>query len=191
MATGNFRSLASEEDENSVPHERFVFADNHSDKLSFACGFFPRKAEPGTRFVYHTSDTYIVGTALQALLREKHADADLYQMLRDDIWRPLGLSPLLDVTKRTYDAAGQPFTGYGLTYEADDIARIAAWLHNDNGRLGNSQVLDLGLLDAAMQRDPDDRGLTAGSELLRYNNGFWAFDAGPSLGCEAVSAGSR
>ncbi|MDX1499909.1 MAG: hypothetical protein R3176_08435 [Woeseiaceae bacterium] len=183
MATGNFRSPAFEEDEFSQPHEWFVFADAHRDKLSFACHFFPRKAAPGTRFVYHTSDTYVLGSALAAFVARRADGADLYRdVLLEPLWRPLELSPLLDEPLRTYDAVRQPFTGYGLTYEADDIVRLAAWLM-DGAELDGTPMLDEQMLAAALQRDPADRGLPAGAPGLRYNNGFWGFDAGPSLGC--------
>ncbi len=183
MATGNFRSLDFEEDEFSRPHEWFVFADTHRDKLSFACHFFPRKAAPGTRFVYHTSDTYVLGAALTHFVAQQTDGAELYRdVLREPLWRPLRLSPLLDQPLRTYDAVRQPYTGYGLTYEADDILRIAAWLM-DGAKIEGRAMLDGQLLAAALQRDPADRGLPARGPGLRYNNGFWGFDAGPSLGC--------
>jgi len=95
----------------------------------------------------------------------------------------LDLSPLLDDTKRTYDDAAQPFVGYGLTYETDDIVRIAHWLSVDNGKLEGESFLDEDLLAASLQRDTGDRGLPAGSPSLRYNNGFWAFNAATVLDC--------
>jgi len=183
MATGNFESSIPGEDEDSAPHEQFVFSDNHQEKLDFACGHFERKADPGSQFVYHTSDTYLVGVALGRVLAQENAAADLYEsVLLDSIWRKLELSPLLDSTKRTYDSMAQAFTGYGLTYEVDDIIRIAAWL-NDGALLNGEPMLWDEMLAATLQRKANDRGLTAGSGDLRYNNGFWAFNAGPSLGC--------
>jgi hypothetical protein len=41
------------------------------------------------------------------------------------------------------------------------------------------------MLDASLQRLPGVAGLRAGSEDLYYNNGFWTYNAGPSLGCAA------
>jgi hypothetical protein len=188
MATGNYRSAASNEDEDGMPHRRFVFKENHAEKLAFACSYFDRKSEPGTQFVYHTSDTYLVGAALQEVLRkELGTQADIYDdIVVQHIWDPMGLSPLLDVTKRTYDQAAQPFMGYGLTYEVDDILRISIWLQN-GASLDGESMLDASLLNASLQRDPADPGIAAGSELFRYNNGFWAYDAGPSLGCEQAA----
>jgi hypothetical protein len=183
MATGNFESTDAEVDEDSPAHEDFVFADRHSDKIEFACNHFPRKSHPGTMFVYHTSDTYLVGVALQRILDEV-GGGDVYdQVLLEPIWRVLNLSPQLDVTKRTYDDEAQPFTGYGLTYEADDIVRIARWLANDGALLEGSPSLDMAMLEASLQRLQAVAGLRAGSDELYYNNGFWAYNAGPSLNC--------
>lgn len=186
MATGNFESADFEVDENSPAHEAFVFADRHAEKVEFACNHFPRKAEPGTTFVYHTSDTYLVGTALQRFL-DRHDGGDVYDtVLLEPIWHKLNLSPQLDVTKRTYDDEAQPFTGYGLTYEADDVVRIASWLAN-GAVLDGEPALDAMMLEASLQRLPTVAGLRAGSDDLYYDNGFWAYDAGPSLNCaEAV-----
>jgi hypothetical protein len=183
MATGNFASADFEVDEDSAAHEAFVFADRHADKIEFACNHFPRKAEPGTSFVYHTSDTYLVGVALQRFL-EQHGGGDIYDsVLLEPIWHALNLSPQLDVTKRTYDDEAQPFTGYGLTYEADDTVRIANWLAYGGGMLDGEPALDTAMLEASLQRLPAVAGLRAGSDDLYYNNGFWAYNAGPSLNC--------
>jgi CubicO group peptidase (beta-lactamase class C family) len=184
MATGNFGSTDYEVDENSAAHEAFVFADRHSDKIEFACDYFPRKAEPGTTFVYHTSDTYLVGVALQRFL-DQHGGGDIYDsVLLEPIWNALRLSPQLDDIKRTYDDESQPFTGYGLTYETDDIVRIANWLAYDGGMLDGEPALDATMLEASLQRLPAVSGLRAGSDDLYYDNGFWTYNAGPSLDCD-------
>ena len=184
MATGNFLSTRHGDDEDSAPHERFIFADAHAEKLGLACTLFPRRAAPGSQFVYHTSDTYLVGAALAQLLSGRDARADLYADVIRPLWKRLELGALLDDTKRSYDSRSQPFTGWGLTYTTDDIVRIADWLANRRAMIGAEAALDEALLDAALQRVPTDRGLGAGSENLRYNNGFWAVDAGPILDCD-------
>lgn len=186
MATGNSKSRRFNEDEDSPAHVQFLFSDNHAQKLDFACNYFKHKRKPGSTFVYHTSDTYLIGTALTQFVAENDGPgADLYQdVLVQPIWNMLRLSPLLDDTKQTYDDASQPFTGYGLTYEIDDILRIADWLNNGRGRIEGEPILDDSMLDAALQRTEVDRGLPAGPERLIYNNGFWAFDTGPSIACK-------
>lgn len=184
MATGNYRSAAFDADEDASPNIEFLDSDSHEQKIGYACRWFERRAKPGSQFVYHTSDTYLVGAALDAFVSMQDNDADLYRtVLVEPLWRPLQLSPLLDGTKRTYDEAAMPFTGYGLTYEPDDIVRLALWLAKDGATLDGEEMLDRTLLNAALQRTPGDRGLEAGSPELRYNNGFWAVDAAPIIGC--------
>lgn len=184
MATGNYRSDTFNADEDAPANVEFLDGDKHADKLRYACTWFGRKAAPGSRFVYHTSDTYLVGAGLDAFVATMSADADLYRsVLVEPLWHKLRLSPLLDETKRTYDDAAMPFTGYGLTYESDDIVRLARWLATDGARIDGAAMLDEEMLAAALQRNPDDRGLEAGSRDLRYNNGFWAVDAAPIIGC--------
>lgn len=184
MVTGNYQSTATSADEDSPPHVRFIFDDTHASKIDFACKHFKRRSDPGEQFVYHTSDTYLVGTALSNLWASESDGGDLYSDLLDrDLWRALNLSPLMSHTKRTYDDRAQAVAGYGLTYEVDDIVRVTRWLNSDGARIDDTPMLDDDMLAGALQRRPSDTGVGAGSPLLRYNNGFWAYDAGPSLDC--------
>jgi CubicO group peptidase (beta-lactamase class C family) len=185
MATGHYRSPVYEEDENGPDMAAFFIADTHAAKLEFACSHYPRRAPPGEQWVYHTSDSYLLGTALGAFYRSvKGATADFYSdIFVDSLWRQLHLSPVLDVPRRTYDASRQPFTGYGLTLHRDDVAKIGVFLNVDHGRNSAGQELDAGLLNAALQRDPDSPGLRAGKDELRYNLGFWAWNAQRALKC--------
>ncbi len=185
MATGNYTSDAYERDEDRAVDSDFFIAETHRVKIRHACNAYRRKAEPGTRWVYHTSDTYLAGTALAGFLREQgDPDADLYDdLIVRPLWQPLALSPLIRVTRRTYDDERQPFTGWGLALLRDDMARIAVFLNRDNGRINDKTILDPALFDAAMQRDSDDRGLPTGVPGLRYNAGFWAYDVAPHVGC--------
>jgi hypothetical protein len=138
-------------------------------------------------FDVHTTDTYILGAAMQAYLRQHGGDpnADFYDTLLRPIWQALRLSPLMAHTRRSRDAEAQPFTGWGLTFIADDIARIANFLH-DGGRIEGEAWLEPDLLAAALQQNPADRGLPAINDTLRYRAGFWAYNAGPFLGCDGA-----
>jgi len=181
MSTGNYGSLAADADEFASYETPFMSGETHAAKIATACTLFPRKAEPGTTFAYHTSDTYIAGTLMNAWLRSQAAAdrvpaRDIHSdVLVAELLRPLGLSPVTHRTRRTYDAVAQPFTGYGLTLHSDDVARLGLFLAEGSGDLGGRQVLDPEELEAALQRDPADPGLPAGSPDLRYNNGFWAY----------------
>ncbi|MBV9044594.1 MAG: serine hydrolase [Alphaproteobacteria bacterium] len=185
MMTGVYGSPDYEVDEDSAEYGAFFNVTTHADKIAFACTHYHRKSPPGTQWVYRTADTYVLGTAMQAFVR-KHlgASADLYRdILVAQLWRRLGLSPVLDTTLRTYDSEQQFFSGYGLTYHRDDIARIGAFL-NRGGMIGGEAMLDPTLFALAMQRDPTDRGVRAGNEHIHYKAGFWVRDVQPLLGCK-------
>lgn len=184
MATGNYTSDLYDADEAAPQTWDFLTVETHAEKLERACTMHPRQAEPGTHWVYHTTDTYLLGTAMQAYLRQQsgRAEADFYDELLVPIWRALALSPLADRSRRTRDTEAQPFTGWGLTLQADDMARIALFLQA-GGRIDGEAWLDEALLAAALQQDPDDRGRPAIDDSLRYRAGFWAYNAGTYLGC--------
>ncbi len=186
MATGHFDSTRYDEDEKSPAMLRFFIPEDHLAKIGFACGHFPRRAAPGTQWVYHTIDTYILGTALEAWVKKNlGAGRDFYRdVLVAKLWAPLGLSPVLRETRRTRDLAAQPFTGWGLTLHRDDIARIGQWLVAPQGPLiAGASPFDAGQLRVALQRDPQDRGLRAIDDSFRYARGFWAHDVSGYIGC--------
>jgi hypothetical protein len=188
MVTGNYNSTDGQSDEFASYETDFMGSELHADKIRTACSLFPRKSEPGSQYVYHTSDTYIAGTLINAFLREQAGSVgdppDIYRdVLVEEIMKPLDLSPVTWKTRRTYDEKAQPFAGFGLTFHSDDIVRFNLFLMNSKGMIGNKQVIDRKELEAALQRDPSDPGLNTGSELFRYNNAFWAHDVMESTGC--------
>lgn len=182
MATGRYRSPADQADENAMLSHDFFVADGHAAKLETACTLFPRREAPGRRWVYHTTDTYVLGAAMSAFWRAEHGeDADFFNdVLVDGIYRPLRLEGALLATRRTRDDAAQPFFGWGLTLTRDHIARLGEWLARPDA---NPDLVDRAMLDAALQRDPATPGLSAGAETLRYKNGFWAWNAQAALSC--------
>jgi CubicO group peptidase (beta-lactamase class C family) len=185
MATGLYRSSVDQADENADGTGRFFFPTDHAHKIHYACREYERKSPPGSLWVYHTSDTYVLGTALNAFTRKHRGPAaDFYRdLLVDALWKPLGLSPPVAVTRRTYDGVAQPFTGWGLTLHRDDIVKLAAFLSLNDGRIDDKRTLDPAMLATGLQRDPHDRGLQGSTPDFRYNNGFWAYDAARAIGC--------
>jgi hypothetical protein len=185
MATGNYSSLVYEVDENSAATADFFLAEDHAAKIHIACHEHPHRAPAGTTWAYHTTDTYILGTALNAFVKERvGGDADLYEsVLVRPLWHALNLSPVLGTTRRTLDLRGQPFVGWGLVMHRDDIARIGRFLGSDRGQLNGAPFFDEKAFAAAMQLDPADRGLAAIDASFRYNNGFWAHDVSSYIGC--------
>lgn len=186
MASGRYHSTEREADENTSTTHPFFLVESHAEKIAIACSRFPPREPPGRTWVYHTSDTYILGTAMQAFWRRHHGeDADFYRdVLAGPVWHRLGLSPEVDVTRRTADAVAQPFMGWGLTLRRDDVARLGEFLNVRAGVLDAEPLLAPAELRAALQRSPSDPGLPAAGADFRYNNGVWAWNAGPYLKCD-------
>lgn len=175
MASGHYASPEYLADENGPTVNSFVVLESHEARMREAFGF-PRQAEPGTRWVYHTSDTFLATTALGNYL-----GSDLFDLVRDEVYAPAGLSRAASTTVRTDNSAtGTPLGGYGLFLTRDDVAKLARLFSVDQGRIDGEQVLDPDLLAAAMQRDPEDRGLEIpDGNGSRYNNGLWATQITP------------
>jgi len=87
--------------------------------------------------------------------------------------------------RRTRDGVAQPFSGYGVTLQRDDIAKLANFINVDHGAVAGQQLVDPKMLRAALQQDPSDRGLPASADEYRYHNGFWAWNAQHVLGCKS------
>ena len=185
MTTGHFERPDMHGDEDNAIDSRF-FAEDHAGKIDVACNGFPRKAEPGTHLTYHTWDTYLAGTAMNAFLRLRQGpSADFFDdLIVRQIWEPLGLSRLAANTRRTYDDARQSYTGFGLTLKRDDVAKLARFIGEMDGRIDGAELLDRDLFDAIKQRVPGDPGLVAELESIRYNNGFRSFDVSSYIGCD-------
>ncbi len=186
MTTGHFGSPELHGDEDAAVDGRF-FASDHAGKIDVACNGFPRQADPGMHLSYHTWDTYLAGTAMNSLLRKhRKPDADFFDdLLVRQIWKPLGVSRLAASTRRTYDEARQPYTGFGLTLLRDDVAKFALFIGVMDGRFDGEALLDRRLFDAIKQRIPGDPGLVAELPTIRYNNGFRSFDVSSYIGCDS------
>lgn len=177
MATGNYESLTPFTDEGARDVSRFFSSLTHKGKINYACSIYLRKAQPGTQWVYHTWDTYLVGTAMNTHLRNLtgNVQADYFKdLIVTDILKPLGTSPTSQKQQTTYDSSAQPFSGYGLFYHPDDVAKIGQFL-NSGAKIHNNQMLDESMLTSIIKADRQT-GLTSNKPLSRYKNGFWLRD---------------
>jgi hypothetical protein len=186
MTTGHFELETMHGDEDAAIGSAFFLATTHAGKIDYACNAYPRKAAPGEHLAYHSWDTYLAGTAMNARLKSiEGPGADFYRdLLVQKIWQPLGLSALSHATRRTYDDVGQPYSGYGVTFVRDDVARLLAFLGPEDGRIRGDDVLDRALFDVLKRPTPEDPGMAAELESIRYNNGFRSFDVSSYLGCD-------
>ncbi len=188
MDTGHYDSATYMADEDAAKIVTFFNPVDYAHKLAFSCEAYPRASEPDQTWVYHTADTYLLGVALNTLLKQQpgRKGKDIFSDVVDaDIYAPLKLSPTARTTRRTYDDQAQPFFGWGLFLHADDIAKLGQFIGPDHGAINGQQLLESTLLDQAMQRDPTQRGLqTAHLKNFRYQHGFWARNLQKELGCD-------
>ncbi len=181
MTTGNYKSAVFNADEDNDTGVFFT-AETHADKIRFSCEAWPHKSAAGSQWVYHTTDTYLLGVAMQNFLKQKLGDgADVHRdLLYPEVFEPLDLSPVLLWTQRTYDDRAQPFTGYGLVFHSDDLARIALAL-NSASSIGHT--LAGTNFESAMFRAGTPLPAPPGRQGLAYSHGFWGVDATGWIGC--------
>jgi CubicO group peptidase (beta-lactamase class C family) len=186
MATGNYRSSGNMFDEDGAKMGEFFGAQPYSARMAAAMDW-PHSQEPGVKWVYRTSDTFIVTRAMHNYLQAvTSTDADIYQYVVDEVYIPIGIGPGAHTTMRTEDNnwQGQAEGGYGLWWIPDDIAKITTLLQN-GGKYGDEQILHPDLVAAALQGDPKDRGVEMSPGRM-YNNAFWSNSYGRRQGydCE-------
>jgi len=187
MATGNFISSRFEADEDSAQEWKFLRAESYSKKIAGAFSPFPHKAAPGTTWVYQTHATFILTQAMDNDLKKRQgSDADIFNAIRDSVYKPLQMSRGSLTTLRTGNSqTGRPFGGYGLFFTLDDIAKLGRLLNNDGGAINGVQILDPVRLRRSLFRTahpstlgvpvPDWTKVTV-AHTFRYNNLFWAKD---------------
>jgi hypothetical protein len=187
MATGNYESREFMVDDNGQKMYDFFGSSTYAEHI-FNAFNWPNKAQPGTTWVYRTSDTFIVTRAMQNYLQSQTGrDDDIFTYVVNQIYRPLGLGPGAFSSMRTSDNnwQGQAEGGYGLWWIPDDIAKLATFILLQEGKINGEQILHPEILTATLQQDPSDRGLSIGPRSA-YNNAFWAQRFGKEQGfdCE-------
>ena len=185
MSTGNYFSAGFMVDDESAKMGEFFGAQPFENRIKEAFSA-PHQSDPGLKWVYRTSDTFILTRALHNYLQSMEADsADIYQFAVNEVYQPLGIGPGFFTTMRTADNnwQGQAEGGYGQWWIPDDIAKIGNFLNEDNGRINDEQILHPGLLAASMQQDNRDHGVKIDNQRM-YNNAFWATHFTKSNGFE-------
>ena len=114
MSTGHYRFTGHGIDERTVSNV-FNLAETHSTKILTALNSFRRRTTPGRRWIYHSTDTYIVGVALRMLLQKWTQNDDLVNYMNTKVFGPLQLSQMAQHSIRvTYDDYKQPYTTTGM-----------------------------------------------------------------------------
>jgi len=184
MATGNYNHTEFEGDESSPQELAFLTAEKYSEKMADAFRPFPHKAAPGSTFVYQTHTTFILTQAMNAYLQQHQgSSADIFNVIRDHVFKPIHFSQGSLTTLRTDNSAsGKPFGGYGLFLIQDDIAKLGRLLNDDRGEIAGKQVLESKRLSESLFRAANpsvlgvlvpDLGKPAVADTFRYHNFFW------------------
>ena len=169
MATGNFFSSTFDIDEAGLKQMRFIFdAPTDAKKIELACNAYPRKSKPGTRFVYHTSDTYILGKALNSFLAKNTDIDDYYSDLLIPFFKDLKLSYAPSSTLKTEGDIKQPYTGWGMYLLQDDLMQLSKFIHNQK----RDKTDSFQFLKQALLQEKDTLVAIPGANIF-YNNGFW------------------
>jgi hypothetical protein len=184
MATGNYQSAGYMVDEEQWDNP--FWNGDYYDEIIAAAFNWPHSAPPGTQWVYRTSDTFIVTSAMQNYLdTQEGPEADIFKFVVDEVYKPLKMSPGVFTILRTKDNnwQGQPYGGLGMWWIPDDLAKISHFLNVENGRIDGVQILQAGMLSSTLQHDPKDRGVDRGGQG-KYNNAFWADRYKSGFDCE-------
>ncbi|TKB45390.1 serine hydrolase domain-containing protein [Thalassotalea mangrovi] len=186
MNTGLYHSKVYMADEDAKATEALFFdATTHQSKITYACSGYSRKQRPGSQFIYHTSDTYILGTALARMYQQHIASSKDWfaDYVVPRIFRPIGLSPSNWVTRRTQDALAQPFTGWGLTLLPEDIVALSGAVVG-NKTTATGLEADETIIDKALARITRANAPERINKYLAYAEGFWFRDIAADLNCK-------
>lgn len=117
---------------------------------------------PGDVVRYRDQDAFLIGAAMDAYLKHRAGpEADLWEMLEDEVYRPIGVPHA--PTNRLVEADGSltlPQMSQGAYPTVDDLAKIARLLQN--GGMHEGEPLLHPELTAEVMYRTDVRGLTFG-----------------------------
>ena len=171
MSTGQYFNSTHDFDESSVASSEVIFMfEEHKDKIKKACSAFPKKTKPGTRFVYHTSDTYILGVALNNYLQSNSNRKDYFNDVLIPFLESNNLSQTSQSVLATNDNINQSYTGWGMFFLRSDLDRLSTIIHN----IKNNSSTQLTYLYDALNPNDNNSLLAIPSVNIYYNNGFWS-----------------
>lgn len=204
MATGYYNLDGYEVDEDSPAMDPFLIDEAYAAKLADAFAIDKNHVPPGTKWVYQSSATFALTQAMNAYLRQQKGNGtDIFNMVRDDVYKPLHFSAGGLTTIRTENSpTGAPSGYYGLFFNKDDVAKSGLFLNRGDGVIDGTQILEISRLKEALFRSTNaaaagvpilgsnpssivgqpqmGNGKPANSNTRRYAHGFWGKHVSPS-----------
>jgi len=131
---------------------------------------------PGRYARYRDRDIFTLSAALESLYRKKEGrDADIWRMMQDEVYRPIGIHHISMTRTREPDRPGTPILAWGIYVSIDDIAKIAMLLQDGGSHDGVQLLSKAGVAEALYETDA--RGLPTGEEnrfgLKSYYLSLW------------------
>jgi CubicO group peptidase (beta-lactamase class C family) len=175
-------------DENRPKMSRWVRLKTAREKLEMALGYGTYPWGSGEVLRYNTTQTFVLAVALDTYLKRREgANAHLWDMVRAEVDRPIGIvhAPAMH-TIEADGSGGVPLLGYGLYLTIDDVAKITTLLQN-GGRHEGVQLLSATKLAEALYRTEVTVGLANRARNRfgegRYHLSFWSVPYRTSAGC--------
>ncbi len=154
-------------------------------RAAFAGGNYPWG--PGEVFRYRSIDTYILAAAMDALLKSKEGpDANLWDMMIDEVLRPIGVphAPMMH-TREPDGGRGVPIMPEGLYPTMGEMAKIAGLLQGGGVHQGR-RLLSADKLRAVFPTEAEP-GLPVlwdnAYGAYRYRMSFWYMPYRGNGGC--------
>ena len=171
MSTGQYFSTNFDYDESSLATTNFLFrADSHKQKVKIACNSFPRKKRPGKSFIYHTTDTYLLGVALNNYLINNTSASDYFNDVLVPFLEGYNFSSISKFSLRTIDENyNNALTGLGMYFSVNDLYHLSNILHS----VKNNSSKNIFLHDALNPNYSNSLEAIRSANIF-YNNGFWS-----------------
>ena len=140
----------------------WMFAPTLQEKLDLLFEVPSYPWGPGEVPRYRDRDIFVGAAALANLYRSKEgSEADLWQMMLDEVYGPIGIHHLPMSRTRETDRPAVPLLAWGLYVTIDDVAKIAGLIENRGMHNGEQLLSKAGLAEALY--DTDVRGLPTGA----------------------------
>ncbi len=160
-------------------NRKFYLAETVTGKLDAAFAADNYSWGPNEIVRYTSSQTFVLAAAMDAFLKTSEGpDADLWERLSEEVFRPIGIHHMTMLAIPTGDGeGGVPYMASGLRLTIDDVAKITTLLQN-GGTHNGEQLLHPTRTDDALYRSGQLAGLPTGKTFSdgdqAYHASFWS-----------------